>query len=231
VGIKGFQGTSLLDFPGKIASLVFYGGCNLTCPYCHNPSLVLEPDSLDDYPVPNLIEELRRRSAFIDGVVVSGGEPTLDSGLLPFLQEIRKLGLLIKLDTNGLAPKVLEEVIREGLADMVALDLKTAPNRYREMHTGKVEVSRLLKSVQLLLDGPVEYEFRTTCMPGLVGEADIREIGVLIRGGGPWMLQQFVPRYSLSEEVRTITPYSIDQLGFLAEIAREYVSEVVLRGL
>ncbi len=231
MGIKGFQGTSLLDFPGKIASLVFYGGCNLTCPYCHNPSLVLEPDHFDDYPVPSLVEELRRRRAFIDGVVISGGEPTLDSGLLPFLREIKKLGLLVKLDTNGLAPKVLKEVIWDGLVDLVALDLKTAPSRYQEMHTGKVDVARLRKSVRLLLDGPVEYEFRTTCVPGWIGEAEIRELGVLIRGGGPWMLQQFVPENSLSESARTITPYSIDQLGFLAEIAREYVSEVGLRGL
>jgi len=231
VGIKGFQGTSLLDFPGKIASLVFYGGCNLTCPYCHNPSLVLEPDHLDDYPVPSLIEELRRRSAFIDGVVISGGEPTLDSGLLPLLRGIKNLGLLVKLDTNGLAPKVLKEAIWEGLVDLVALDLKTAPGRYQEMHTGKVDVAQLRKSVRLLLDGPVNYEFRTTCVPGWVGEAEIREIGALIRGGGSWMLQQFVPEYSLAEPVRTLTPYSIDQLGSLAEIAREYVSEVGLRGL
>jgi pyruvate formate lyase activating enzyme len=231
VGIKGFQGTSLLDFPGKIASLVFYGGCNLTCPYCHNPSLVLEPDHLDDYPVPSLIEELRPGSAVIDGVVISGGEPTLDSGLLPLLRGIKNLGLLVKLDTNGLAPKVLKEAIWEGLVDLVALDLKTAPGRYQEMHTGKVDVAQLRKSVRLLLDGPVNYEFRTTCVPGWVGEAEIREIGALIRGGGSWMLQQFVPEFSLAEPVRTLTPYSIDQLGSLAEIAREYVSEVGLRGL
>jgi pyruvate formate lyase activating enzyme len=192
---------------------------------------VLEPDHFDDYPASSLVEELRRRSSFIDGVVISGGEPTLDSGLPPLLREIKKLGLLVKLDTNGLAPKVLKEVIWEGLVDLVALDLKTSPSRYQEMHTGKVDVSRLQKSVRLLLEGPVEYEFRTTCVPGWVGEKDIRELGALIRGGGPWMLQQFVPDYSLSEAARTITPYSIDQLGTLAEIAREYVSEVGLRGL
>jgi pyruvate formate lyase activating enzyme len=231
VGVKGFQGTSLLDYPGKIASLVFYGGCNLTCPYCHNPSLVLAPDRLDDYDLSALVDELSRRRAFIDGVVISGGEPTLDKGLLPLLSRIKGLGLLVKLDTNGLAPKVLKEAIWEGLVDLVALDLKTAPSRYHELHPEKVDIAQLRKSVRLLLDSPVDYEFRTTCVPGLVGEPEIRELGELIRGADRWVLQQFLPQHSLAESAREITPYSADELGSLAEVAREYVDEVALRGL
>jgi pyruvate formate lyase activating enzyme len=231
VGVKGFQGTSLLDYPGKIASLVFYGGCNLTCSYCHNPSLVLNPDRLDDYDLAVLIDDLARRKAFIDGVVISGGEPTLDKGLLTLLSRIKGLGLLVKLDTNGLAPKVLKEAIWEGLVDFVAIDLKTAPSRYQELHPEKVDVAKLAKSVRLLLDGPVDYEFRTTCVPGLVGQPEIRELGDLIRGADRWMLQQFLPRHSLAESARKITPYSADELGSLAETAREYVDEVALRGL
>jgi pyruvate formate lyase activating enzyme len=231
VGVKGFQGTSLLDYPGKIASLVFYGGCNLTCPYCHNPSLVLAPDRLDDYDLSALVDELSRRRAFIDGVVISGGEPTLDKGLLPLLSRIKGLGLLVKLDTNGLAPKVLKEAIWEGLVDLVALDLKTAPSRYHELHPEKVDIAQLGKSVRLLLDSPVDYEFRTTCVPGLVGEPEIRELGELIRGADRWMLQQFVPGNALAEPAKGLTPYSADELGTLAEVAREYVDEVALRGL
>ena len=152
MGIKGFQGTSLLDFPGRIASLVFFGGCNLTCPYCHNPSLVLDPDQHEDIPAAALLEEIRERRSFIDGVVVTGGEPTLDAGLLPFLRELKALGLEVKLDTNGLAPVVLEQALAEKLVDFVALDLKTAPHRYGELHRRPVNPSALGRSVRLLLD-------------------------------------------------------------------------------
>lgn len=231
MGIKGFQGTSLLDFPGRVASLIFYGGCNLTCPYCHNPSLVLEPNLLEDYSIPSLLDELKRRAAFIDGVVISGGEPTFDKGLLPLLQEIKELGLQVKLDTNGLAPQVLEEAMLRGLVDMVALDLKTGPSRYCELHSARVDVAQLVKSVRLLLEGEVDYEIRTTCVPGLVDDAEVKEIGALIRGANRWMLQQFVPGNSLAESSRSLTPYDSDKLRSLGRLARDYVLDVTLRGI
>jgi pyruvate formate lyase activating enzyme len=231
VAIKGFQGTSLLDYPGHIAALVFFGGCNLTCAYCHNPSLVLEPETLPDFPMDDLLGELQRRRNFIDGVVISGGEPTLDPQLLPLLRQIKELGLQVKLDTNGLAPKVLKEVIWEGLVDLVALDLKTAPARYGELHTGPVASEDLVESVRLLMDGPVDCEFRTTCMPGLVGEAEIRELGAMIRGADCWMLQQYVPRHALAESAQAVEPYQVEQIEALAVVARKFVDEVGIRGL
>ncbi|MBE0599004.1 MAG: anaerobic ribonucleoside-triphosphate reductase activating protein, partial [Desulfuromonadales bacterium] len=186
MGIKGFQGTSLLDFPGRIASLVFFGGCNLTCPFCHNPTLVLDPDQHPDIPAAALLEELRERRSFIDGVVVTGGEPTIDPGLLPFLREVKGLGLLVKLDTNGLAPQVLEKALAEKLVDHIALDLKTAPQRYGELHPGPIDPSALRRSIDLVLAAGVEYELRTTCVPGLVEESDIRALGELARGARKW---------------------------------------------
>jgi len=231
VAIKGFQGTSLLDYPGHIAALVFFGGCNLTCPYCHNAALVLEPEALPDFPLADLLGELQRRRTFIDGVVISGGEPTLDPQLLPLLRQIKELGLQVKLDTNGLAPKVLKEVIWEGLVDLVALDLKTVPARYGELHTGPVSTDNLAKSVRLLMDNPVDCEFRTTCMPGLVGEAEIRELGEMIRGADRWMLQQYVPRHALAESAQAVEPYQAKQIEALAVIARQFVDEVGIRGL
>ncbi len=231
MAIKGFQGTSLLDYPGHIAALVFFGGCNLTCPYCHNAALVLEPEALPDFPLADLLGELQRRRTFIDGVVISGGEPTLDPQLLPLLRQIKELGLQVKLDTNGLAPKVLKEVIWEGLVDLVALDLKTVPARYGELHTGPVSTDNLAKSVRLLMDNPVDCEFRTTCMPGLVGEAEIRELGEMIRGADRWMLQQYVPRHALAESAQAVEPYQAKQIEALAVIARQFVDEVGIRGL
>jgi len=229
--IKGFQGTSLLDFPGRIASLVFFGGCNLTCPYCHNPTLVLDPDQYPDYPLAALLEELRERRSFIDGVVVSGGEPTLDPELPLLLREVKSLGLQVKLDTNGLAPKVLERLMAEGLLDYVALDVKTAPARYGKLHTGPVKIDALPASARLLIEGKVEYELRTTCVPGFVEEADIRAIGETVRGARRWVLQQFVPGHSLAEELREVEAHSEEVLRGFAGVAGGYVDEVVLRGL
>jgi pyruvate formate lyase activating enzyme len=231
VGIKGFQGTSLLDFPGRIASLVFLGGCNLSCPFCHNPALVEAPEDLPDYPLELLFEELEQRHAFIDGVVISGGEPTLYPGLLSFMRRIKGMGLQVKLDTNGLLPEVLAEVMQQGLADLVALDLKTAPGRYRELHNGPVDSAALERSVALLLQGSVASEFRTTCVPGLVQEEDIRQLGALLRGAQSWVLQQFVPHHSLADAYRSLDPYPAARLEAFSELAREFVPNVVLRGI
>ncbi|KIH76311.1 pyruvate formate lyase activating enzyme [Geoalkalibacter ferrihydriticus] len=231
MGIKGFQGTSLLDFPGRIASLVFFGGCNLTCPFCHNPSLVLTPEDHPDYPPQVLLGELAERRAFIDGAVVSGGEPTLDPELPGFLRQIKALGLLVKLDTNGLAPDMLASLIDEELLDYVALDVKTAPSRYGELHRAPVDLDLLPRSVQLLKSSALDYEFRTTCVPGFVEESDIRALGELLTGGRRWVLQQFVPQHSLALPLRKITSHPPAKLHQMAAIARDHVAEVKLRGI
>jgi len=232
MGIKGFQGTSLLDFPGKIASLVFFGGCNLTCPYCHNPGLVLDPEQYPEYPVEAVLVQLAERRPFIDGVVVSGGEPTLSPGFLPFLRQVKGLGLAVKLDTNGLAPPaVLELALAEGLIDYVALDLKTAPARYGELHRGPVPLGGLEQCVGLLLEGMVDYELRTTCVPGLVEAADINALGEMVRGGRRWVLQQFVPGHALAEELREIDPHPAETIRDFAGMAGGFVEEVSVRGL
>lgn len=229
--IKGFQGTSLLDYPGRIASLVFYGGCNLTCPFCHNPDLVLNPGHYPNYPVDDLIDELRSRRSFIDGVVVSGGEPTVDGGLVPFLRQVKSLGLLVKLDSNGLAPGVLEGLLWEKLVDYLAIDLKTSPERYGELHNAPVDVPALRRSLELVLKDGVEYEFRTTCVPGLVEEADIHRIGQAIAGARTWVLQQFVPRHALAESLQTLEPHPADEIRRLAALAETYAEDVQIRGL
>ncbi len=231
MGIKGFQGTSLLDFPGRIASLIFFGGCNLTCPFCHNPSLVLDPEQYPDIPMAALLEELQGRRSFIDGVVVTGGEPTLHRDLLPFLREVKALGLQVKLDTNGLAPAVLEQALSEGTIDYLALDLKTSPVRYGELHGAAVCVDDLLESVRLILDSPVESEFRTTCVPGFVEEADVRRIGEAIRGARHWVFQQFLPGPALEPTLRERVPHPSDKILSFSELGKGYVQRVSARGL
>jgi len=229
--IKGYQGTSLLDYPGRIASLVFYSGCNLTCPFCHNPDLVIAPERLPDIPEEDLLTDLEARRSFVDGVVVTGGEPTCDPGLLAFLRRIKGLGLLVKLDTNGLAPNVLAQAIDESLVDYLALDVKTAPDRYGELHSRPVVLGNLEKTVSLVLADAIDYEIRTTCVPGFVTERDIHQLGRLLKGARRWVLQQYAPTHALAPKLRETEPYPSGYLEDLSVLARQYVGEVVIRGV
>lgn len=230
MSIKGFQGTSLLDFPGRVASLLFWGGCNLTCPFCHNPALVLEPGNWPDLDREALLADLAGRMPFIDGVVISGGEPTLDPFLGDWLESVKKLGLAVKLDTNGLRPDVLADLLERQMIDYLAIDLKTTPQRYVELHPGPVAQGALPATIRLALAAPVTVEFRTTCIPGFVNAPVLRELGELIRGAPLWALQQYHPAPALDPAWQEIAPYSSAQLKELAGIAREYVDEVIVRG-
>lgn len=231
MGIKGFQGTSLLDFPGRIASLLFWGGCNLTCPFCHNPELVLEPEAYPDLDPAELLADLAARKSFIDGIVVSGGEPTLDRALPDFLTEVKAMGLAVKLDTNGLAPQVIDELLDRQLIDYLAVDLKTAPGRYPELHTGAVPHGKLTETIQLCNQAQIEFEYRTTCVPGWVDEEVIMALGGLIDGTPLWVLQQYHPEHALCATARTVAPYSPGRIQNLAELAGRYVQRVTVRGI
>jgi pyruvate formate lyase activating enzyme len=214
-----------------VASLIFWGGCNLTCPFCHNPALVLEPEAFPDLDRDALLADLAGRMPFIDGVVVSGGEPTLDPSLADWLAKVKALGLAVKLDTNGLRPDVLARLLEQGLIDKLAIDLKTAPGRYGELHRGPVESDALIASVRLALAAPVQVEFRTTCVPGIIDPAAIHELGALIRGASQWALQQYHPLPALDPAWRELTPYPPGKIAELAGIARQYVEKVVVRGV
>lgn len=221
----------MLDFPGRVASLVFTGHCNLTCPFCHNAGLVLEPDSYPDYPVDELLADLKKREGFIDGVVISGGEPTIDAGLPAFLSLLKERGLQVKLDSNGLAPGVIGSLLEQQLVDYYAIDIKTSLSRYNELHTMPVVTEALRKTVTILKQAPVEVEFRTTCIPHLVAEAEVAEMGELLQGAPLWILQQYVPMHAMVEEWQQFDAYKPEQLHALAEQAEEYVDQVQVRGI
>jgi pyruvate formate lyase activating enzyme len=231
MGIKGFQGTSLLDFPGRIASLVFWGGCNLTCPFCHNPALVLSPGDYPDIDPADLLADLTARKSFIDGVVISGGEPTIDSGLPAFLEKVKALGLAVKLDTNGLAPHVVDKLVNRQLIDYLAIDLKTSLERYPELHDGEVAIDRLKQTLQFCSQAEVELEYRTTCVPGWVDEDVIHELGELISGAPLWVFQQFHPSHALCETARVSEPFPPERIHGFADLAGRYVQQVMVRGI
>ncbi len=221
----------MLDFPGRVASLVFTGRCNLTCPFCHNAGLVLDPDSYPDYPLDELLADLKKREGFIDGVVISGGEPTIDAGLPAFLSLLKERNLQVKLDSNGLAPEVIAGLLEQQLVDYVAVDIKTSLNRYNELHTQPVVTELLRETVAILKQASVEVEFRTTCIPHLVAEAEIDAMGELLRGASLWVLQQYVPLHAMVEEWQHFDVYRPEQLYDLAERAGKYVDQIQVRGV
>ena len=185
--------TSLLDYPDRVAAVLFTAGCNFRCPFCYNAELVL-PEKTRELRLTGVEEVLRvleERRGFLDGVVITGGEPTLQSGLRGFIREVGRLGLLVKLDTNGSRPEVLEDLLAAGLVDYVAMDVKAPPARYSELAGVPADLSAIERSIRLVRERAPDYEFRTTVAPGLVAE-DIREIAALLAGSRRWFLQPFV---------------------------------------
>ncbi len=221
---SGILKTSLLDFPDNIASVLFTPGCNLRCPFCHNWRIALDPKP------PFLREEaalkiLDSRRKYVDSVVVTGGEPTTHNELPRFLFRLQERNFKVKLDTNGINSKLLEECLP--FVDYVAMDVKTSTEKYHLL--GAVDTSGFRHSIEILKAGKVEYEFRTTLVPGLVGAGDIERIGELVKGAGVFALQQFVPNDTLDKKFENVTPYGHETVEGFAETMRKYVGNVTIR--
>lgn len=189
--IDGLQTLTLLDYPGKVACTVFTSGCNMRCPFCHNASLVCGE-------VPPFMEKeeffafLKKRTGVLDGVCVTGGEPLLQEGLIPFLLEVKEKGFTTKLDTNGLLHDRLRAVVEAGAVDYVAMDIKNCKARYAETAgVPGLDLAPIEKSVQFLMEGSVDYEFRTTVVKELHNKADFNEIGRWLKGAKRYFLQSF----------------------------------------
>lgn len=188
----GLQTLTLLDFPGKVACTVFTGGCNFRCPYCHNASLVLLPEGHDVLDEADFFAFLRKRQGILDGVCVTGGEPLLQGDITAFLRRIRALGFFVKLDTNGSFPEQLRALVREGLVDYVAMDIKQVPDRYAgAIGIPGFDAAKVEQSIDFLLSGAVDYEFRTTAVAELHRDGDFAAIGRRIRGAKRYFLQTF----------------------------------------
>jgi pyruvate formate lyase activating enzyme len=221
---SGLQKTSLIDYPNRVAAVLFTPGCNLRCPYCYNWRIVVDPKPpfLNEETTLQILEE---RKKYVDAVVITGGEPTIHKELPRFLKKLKERGFAVKLDTNGLNPLVLEECLPH--VDYVALDLKTSPEKYNLL--GAREAEALLKTIEMLKNGKVEYEFRTTVVPKIVEEADINRVGEIAKGAENYALQQFIPGDTLSEEYKNLKPYPPDKIAEFAETLRKYVGNVILR--
>ena len=220
----GFQKTSLIDFPDRISSILFTVGCNLRCPFCYNRRLIIEPKP------PFLSEEdalkiLESRRKYVDAVVITGGEPTLNEDLLAFVRRLKEKGFSVKLDSNGFFPQVLERCLPH--VDYVAMDVKTSVDKYRLL--GAKETKGFLRSIGLLKEGRVEYEFRNTAVPGLVDEDDVPKMGQMVRGARLFVFQQFLPGSTLDEKFNDVKPYPPEVITGFADVMKSYVDEVTLR--
>jgi pyruvate formate lyase activating enzyme len=190
--IGGIQPTSCIDYPGKLSCVLFLAGCNFECPYCHNPHLTGDPAlHAERVPPDEFFAFLEQRRGRLDGVVVSGGEPTLHAELPELCRRIKRLGFPVKLDTNGSRPEMLARLMAEGLVDYVAMDLKTDPERYRESVSAGCDAATLHASIDAIMRSGLDYEFRTTCVRPLVSPATVERIARLIRGSRLYILQPF----------------------------------------
>ena len=234
--IKGLQKLTLLDYPDKLACTVFTGGCNFRCPFCHNASLVLPKEPLETIPTEEFLAFLDSRVGRLEGVCVSGGEPTLMPDLVEFIREIKKRGFLVKLDTNGSHPHVIRALIDEGLIDYVAMDIKNSPERYGETIGYGTELNveesnlmqRIKESVALLMQGRVDYEFRTTVMAELHGIDEMRAIGQWLSGAKKYFLQNYRPEGDLL--VGGFTSLTSEELGALLSELVKYIPDAEIRG-
>jgi pyruvate formate lyase activating enzyme len=221
---SGLQKVSLIDYPNKVASVLFTPGCNLRCPFCHNWRIAVDPK-------PPFLQEavalkiLESRKKYVDAVVVTGGEPTMHKELPKFLAKLKKRGFQVKLDTNGFYPEVLEQCL--AYVDYVALDLKTSPEKYTLL--GAKSTSGLLRTVEMLKMGKVPYEFRTTMVPEIITAEDVNKICELTKGAKTHALQQFVPQDTLEKRFEGLKPYAPEVIKEFAGTMKRYVENVVLR--
>ena len=227
--VGGFQKISLIDYPGKVCAIVFTQGCNFRCPYCHNPELV------DPKLFQNSIEEkeifsfLKSRIGKLDAVEITGGEPTLQKDLLTFIKKIKDMGFLVKLDTNGSNPEILEKIIKERLVDYIAMDVKAPLDKYEHIIRAKIDTSKIKRSIELIKNSNVDYEFRTTIVKALLSKEDLIEIGKLIKGAELYILQKFIPSKTLDNSMLKEETYSDEELYGVKEEIKKYVKKCLIR--
>ena len=220
----GIQKTSLIDYPDRVATVLFTSGCNLRCPYCHNGELV------HNYAGPfieedEIIETLVERKHYVDSVVVTGGEPTIHAGLPVFLARLKENGFNVKLDTNGFNPDTLRACLP--FVDYIAMDVKTAPDKYSELGASSLEP--LVECIEIIKTSGVDYEFRCTAVPGFVEAMTINEIGELVKDSKLFIFQQFRPEKTLDPAYNDVKPHPDEYIRHLGDIMEKYVEKVILK--
>lgn len=225
--LAGWLPAGMLDWPGRLSATIFLGGCDFRCPFCHNAALISAPTEPAAWS--GLAEHLEAKRGWLDGVVITGGEPTTDPDLVRTLEYFAEMHMPVKLDTNGNNPDVLETVLAAGLVSYVALDIKTAFDRYDELTGARDAGSRVSRSVELIVTSGVPHEFRTTAYPGAMMLDDLVEIARSLEGGDRYAVQQFVSETTLDPRASAVLPYRPDALVEVVERCNTYIP-TVLRG-
>ncbi len=254
--IGGLQKFSLLDYPGKIAAIIFTQGCNFRCHFCYNPMLVWPEGKAGRLknissinPVKSallfngvnqkdhtliredgLFDFLKKRKNKLEGIVITGGEPTLHKDLLQFVKKIKNLGYLVKLDTNGSNPGMLKKLIDGKLIDYIAMDIKAPKDKYRKVAGCRVDFKKIEKSVKIIRESRLPHEFRTTVVPGLLGKEDIKKIGKIIKGAQNWFLQKFKSGTDLVDEgFQGLSPFADKEMEEMVKIGKKYAKRCEAR--
>jgi pyruvate formate lyase activating enzyme len=228
--IHGFQKLTLLDYPGHIAATIFLAGCNMRCPFCHNASLVTRVISENAIPQETVLSTLYKRKHILEGVCITGGEPTLYPGLQSLIEEIKSIGLKVKLDSNGTNPAMLKHLVQEGLIDYIAMDIKNSKEKYA-LTTGipSFSLDKINESIEFLLTSSIAYEFRTTIVKEFHSIEDIVSIGKWINGATAYYLQGYKDS---SDMIQTgLNPHTTDTLIEFTNLLKPYITNVFLRGI
>lgn len=227
--ICGLNKTTLLDYPGKVAATIFIGACNFRCPFCHNSGLVLHPALEPSISAEELLSFLKKRKGILDGVCVTGGEPTLEPELALLLEDIKELGYQIKLDTNGSRPDVLKSLVQNGLVDTVAMDIKSSKETYEKAAGVPVHIPDIEESVSFLMENNLDYEFRTTLVRELHTKSDILSIGQWLAGAKAYYLQAY--KDSLEVLMPGFSSFSREALEEFQQLLLKTISRVEIRGI
>ena len=235
MNIAGLQKTSVIDFPGNICSTIFVSGCNLRCRYCYNRDLVLNSTSLSFYLQEEVLNFFQQRKSLLDGVCISGGEPTLQEDLPQFVYEIKKIGLQVKLDSNGTFPQVIYHLLEKALVDYIAVDIKAPLDKYSDITSQDLSPGLILslkETIELLINSTsIDYEFRTTVIPGIIHIEDITAIARQIKGAEKYVLQQFQPYSQLMDPLLLEhKPYTKETIQSVLGTCLYYVNNIALRG-
>ncbi len=231
MNIYGYLPTSLIEWPGKVSSVIFTGGCNVRRPYCQNGELIDGLEKLEKIPLTDVLKDLKLRRKWVDAVCWTGGEPTLQEDLLDVFASLKKLGFLIQLETNGTNSAIIKRGLKNKLIDRITMDVKTSVDVYSKAVGVKVSNQKILQSIELIKQAEIDNEFRTTVVPGIVGKEEIEKIGVLLSGAKKIVLQQFRNKdvSLLDKKMAEVKPYSANKLNEFAKILRKSIKKVEVK--
>jgi pyruvate formate lyase activating enzyme len=227
--LGGWQGVSLIDYPDKVCAVLFTQGCNFKCPYCHNPELVDPKRFQKCLSEEDVLSLLEKRKGKLDAVSITGGEPTIQPDLVEYVKRIKDIPYLVKIDTNGSHPEVLEKLVKKKLVDYIAMDVKAPLGKYAKITKSLVKTEKIKESISLVKDSGVAYEFRTTVVKSLLTKSDLGKIGALIRSADLYVLQRFVPSKTLEKRFLKETTYTDKDFQAMKDKFKDRAHHVVVR--